>query len=62
MQTVYQQRTTANHFTERRRSMVSAVRPGMHWDYQKLMYFFFVMLGGMIFWAFVIGAVRYGLK
>lgn len=46
----------------RRRSPLPALKPGVQWDYNKIMYFVLTMLGGSVVWAFVFGAIRYSVK
>jgi hypothetical protein len=52
----------ADQFVERRQAVVAAMKPGLQWDNQKLMYFVLIMLAGMIVWAFLFGAVHHNWK
>jgi|HubBroStandDraft_6_1064221.scaffolds.fasta_scaffold848438_1 hypothetical protein len=59
----YATEAKAQPIHDRRRSLALAdPKPGVQWDYHKIVYFALTMLGGSVVWAFVFGAIRHGIK
>jgi len=59
----YATEAKARPTNNRRRSLALAgTKPGVQWDYHKIVYFALTMLGGSVVWAFVFGAILHSIK